>query len=95
MTDAQWHCLYFSDYLPLCIRIQGISLSHFCGSGALDGTDGRPLAPVAYQVRPVELGLSPLYPRVRLGRLAVPDGLPAGRSGSVRRAAGQHPRART
>ena len=35
-----------------------------------------------------------LRPRVRSGRLAAPDGLPAGRSGSVCRAAGQRGRAR-
>ena len=46
------------------------------------------------RVRPVELSLSPLGRLVRPGRLATPDGLPAGRSGSVRRVAGQHGRAR-
>ena len=69
-------------------------MSSFFGSSALDGTEGRSLAPVAVRVRQGERGLSPFCPRVRPGRLAVPDGLPAGRSGSVRGAAGQHGRAR-
>ena len=40
--------------------------------------------------REVEIGLSPLRPRMRSGCLAVLDGLPAGRAGAVRGAAGQH-----
>ena len=70
----------FSDYLPLYIRGKGNPLSSFCGSGA---SDGHPLASVAGLVRQVDIGLSPLDPRVRPGRLAAPDGLPAGRSRSV------------
>ena len=81
---------FFSDYLSRYTRRQG----PFCGSGALDGTEGCPLASVADRVRQMELGLSPLGRLVGPGRLAAPDGLPAGRSGSVRRAAGQHSRAR-
>ena len=60
----------------------------------LANTDGLLLASVAGRVRQGELGLSPLGPRVRPGHLAAPDGLPAVRSGYVRRAAGQHGRAR-
>ena len=58
----------------------------------LEGAVGRLLATVAVRVREVELGLS--LPTVRSGRLAVPDGLSAGRAGSVRGAAGQHGRTR-
>ena len=53
------------------------------------GPRGRPLASVVGRVREGERGLSSLGRRVRLGRLAAPDGLQAGRSGSVCRAAGQ------
>ena len=55
--------------------------------------DGRALAPVAAAYAG-ERGLSPLGRRVRPGASAAPNGLQAGRSGSVRRAAGQHDRAR-
>ena len=58
-------------------------------------TQGRSRAPlVANRVRKVDIGLSPLCPWARSGRLAAPDGLPAGRSGVVRRMAGQHGRTR-
>ena len=50
---------FFSECLSRYTRGKGNPLSPFCGSGALNDTDGRPLAPVARQVRPVELGLSP------------------------------------
>ena len=60
----------------------------------LADTDGILLALVAGRVRQGELGLSPLGPRVRPGRLAAPDGLPAVRSGSVRRAQKQRGRSR-
>ena len=85
---------FFSDCLSRPTRGQGNPLSPFWGSGAREGTEGRPLASVTGRVRQGELGLSPLDPRVRPGRLAAPDGLSAGRSGSVRRAVGQHGRAR-
>ncbi len=86
---------FFSEYLSRYMRGQGRPLPSFRGSGARDGTEGHPLAAVADQVRQVELGLPPLGRLVRPGRLGTPEGLPAGRAGSVRRAAGQHDRART
>ncbi len=85
---------FFSEYLSRYTRGQGSSLSPFRGSGARDGTDGRLLAAVAAPVRPVELGLPPLGRLVRPGRLGAPEGLLADGSGSVRRATGQHDRAR-
>ena len=95
MTDAQWHCIH--AFLGTCPDIRVGKETHcrlFVEAARGRARMGAPLAPVARQVRPGELGLSPLGPRVRPGRLAAPDSLPAGRSGSVRRAAGQHPRAR-
>ena len=56
----------------------------------MDGTDGGTLARVAVRVRKVELSLWPLG---GLG-LAAPADLPASQAGSVRRATGQHDRAR-
>ncbi len=53
------------------------------------GPRGYPLASVVGRVREGERSLSSLGQRVRLGRLAVPDGLQAGRSRSVCCAAGQ------
>ena len=80
---------FFSEYLARYTRERGNPLSAFRGSVALDGADGLPLAPAAGRVRQGELGLSPLGLRVRLRRLAASDGLPTGRSGSIRRAVGQ------
>ena len=66
------------------MRVEMNLIVFFCGSAALDGTDGYPLASVAVRGRQGELGLSLLGSLVRPGRLTASDGLPAGRSGSVR-----------
>ena len=94
MTDAQWHCIH--SFLITCPDIR-VGHEDHCRllwkrragwhGGALLGVSGRPSTAI-------ELGLSLLCPRVRPGRLAAPDGLPAGRTGSVREIAGQHGRAR-
>ena len=55
-----------------------------------DGAVGRLLATMAARVRARELGLSPLGPRGRAGRLAAPDGLSAGQAGAVRGVVGQY-----
>ena len=38
---------FFYDYWFLYTRVKGNLLSSFCGSTAMDGTDGCPLVPVA------------------------------------------------
>ena len=64
------------------------------GRAVQEGAVGCFLASMAGRVREGERGFSPPSPRVRSGRRAAPDGLQAGRSGSIRRAAGQYGRAR-
>ena len=61
---------------------------------AVDGMDGRTWARVAARVRKGELGLWPLGSLGQPRRLAAPAGPSASPAGSVRRAAGQHGRAR-
>ena len=85
----------FSVFLFRYIRRQRNPVSFFRGRVVLDGAVGCRLASVAGRIREGKLGLSPLRSRVRSGRLAAPDGLPADRAGTVRGALGQHSRART
>ena len=87
---------FFSEYLSRYTRGPGRALSPFRGSGAREGAVGHHWAAMAARIREMELGLSPLGPRVRAGRLAASDGLSAGPAGAgaVRGAAGQYGRAR-
>ena len=96
LTDAQW----------LCIR----SFLHSC-SGLYVGNETRcrlfvtalcwmARSGASWRRLPSEYGKGNLVyrrlrPRVRSGRLIAPDGLPVGRAGAVRGAAGPHGRART
>ena len=85
---------FFAGYLFRYTRRQICAWPSLRGSAMLDGTDGYPWTRVAVRVREMELGLWPLGGRVPPERLAAPEGPPAGQAGSVRRAAGQHDRAR-
>ena len=89
LTDAQWLCI--CPFLYACPGIYvGNETRYRLFVAALYwmarlSTSWRRLP----SVWEVEIGLSPL-PRVRSGRLAAPDSLSTGRSGTVRGAAGQH-----
>ena len=65
MTDAQWRCLH--SFLITCPDVRVGKETHcrlFVDAARWMTRMGAPLAPVARRVRQVELGLSPLCPRV-------------------------------
>ena len=71
MTDAQWHCIHSFLIAGSDVRVGNEDHCRlFVEALRWMARRGGPLAPVVGRVRQEELGLSPLGPRVRPGRLA-------------------------